>query len=939
VGPTRNRMRLQQVAIVFLITAALAGGAPWVAAQDEGDGRWAAPVNLSRSGAAADPQLVVGAEGRVHVLWLDAFDGFVTTRQAGSSWTNPTVIEPPFGTRAYFPNLREEQTPPRFTPSVVASADGRIHAFWRDNYEGGSALYTSSVPADDFADAEAWTERQLLTEGGLAVAAAAGPDGRLHVVYLQSTHSEESPAGIYTRQLARNGDTWSEPVELYESIYFRLLTPDEAHVAIAVDESGRVHVAWDDPRTGTVLYTQSLDIGRTWSQPTTLATPETAALATVGTGLAPEDARPALAGLAAGPSTVHLIWHAASEASGQLSAVCAQFLISSTNAGGAWGEPAALPGDPCSTLRGLLTAESTLVVHLGAEGGDTLVAWDGQSWSDPLPLSAEFADPETDRRVQLGRTDVAGLADGRLVVVGADMAGGGDVWFLAQSQPGDGGGLFLIPTPVPPSAWTEPADVPLDTADADVRALFPTIAADPAAAGRFHIVWSQPTDADPDGPGRALYYARWDSLDTLQLPRPVALFSSADEKADYPVLAADNAGRLHLVWSGGQTGEIMASRAGADGAYNWSNWAEPQVLSARQLTASAPAIAIGRDGVVNVVYAVPLNEGRGVYYVRSADGGESWSEATQVVDAAAAGWAMVDHTTLAVGADGTVHVAWSVLPAPGSLVPGAVFYTRSTDGGESWSARYNPAEGDVDWPQLVAVGNLEVHLAWREKDGRTQLYHRWSTDGGLNWTRATLVAEVTGLDRPVTLAVDGAARVHLAAVGVAAGLTSDSEAELPVRWPVVHRMWDGERWTEVDRGIVTVLEEVAPQFPAVAIADGDRVGLALAAGPRAPLYSGEEELGARISLLSRPLDLPEILPTPLPTLTPTPAPAPAASVEETVPPPTQTPDLSPAEPTSPQIGPISLGGTYGGIIAGAIPAGLLAIVAFVVGVRFRRRRS
>ena len=231
-----------------------------------------------------------------------------------------------------------------------------------------------------------------------------------------------------------------------------------------------------------------------------------------------------------------------------------------------------------------------------------------------------------------------------------------------------------------------------------------------------------------------------------------------------------------------------------------------------------------------------------------------------------------------------------------------------------------------------------MHLLWRETNGRAVVQHRWSADGGLNWTRAMPVMEVAGLDRPMALAVDGAARVHLAAVGPAPDLATGLETGRPVRWPVVHRVWEGERWTEVEDGRMTVLEEVAPEFPAVAIAGGDRIGLILAAGPRCPLYTDQEGLGARISLLSRPVTLPEILPTPLPTLTPTPVPSPTPDREE-MPDPTPTPDLSAPEPEPLQIGPISLGGSYGGMIAGAIPAGILVIIAFVVGARYVRRRQ
>ena len=44
------------------------------------------------------------------------------------------------------------------------------------------------------------------------------------------------------------------------------------------------------------------------------------------------------------------------------------------------------------------------------------------------------------------------------------------------------------------------------------------------------------------------------------------------------------------------------------------------------------------NGELLVVYAIPLNEPRGVYMVRSADLGATWSRPVRVFDGAAAGW-------------------------------------------------------------------------------------------------------------------------------------------------------------------------------------------------------------------------------------------------------------------------------------------------------------
>jgi len=144
--PKRNRIsRCLTIPIaVIAICGALIARIAEAVAQSPAD-PWAAPVNLSQSGAAAEPRMVVDSTGRFHILWLDAFDGFAYTTGDGTRWSPPAFVETPFGPRRWFPDLEDEDpTPPLYLPRLAADTDGRIHPFWAG--EDG-ILFSSNVPA------------------------------------------------------------------------------------------------------------------------------------------------------------------------------------------------------------------------------------------------------------------------------------------------------------------------------------------------------------------------------------------------------------------------------------------------------------------------------------------------------------------------------------------------------------------------------------------------------------------------------------------------------------------------------------------------------------------------------------------------------------------------------------------------------------------------
>src|SRR5688572_33064034 len=58
----------------------------WASAQATDD-PWAAPVNLSYSGAATNPDIVSDSEGFVHVVWQDDVGNYVYSRFDGDQWS------------------------------------------------------------------------------------------------------------------------------------------------------------------------------------------------------------------------------------------------------------------------------------------------------------------------------------------------------------------------------------------------------------------------------------------------------------------------------------------------------------------------------------------------------------------------------------------------------------------------------------------------------------------------------------------------------------------------------------------------------------------------------------------------------------------------------------------------------------------------------------
>ena len=123
-----------------------------------------------------------------------------------------------------------------------------------------------------------------------------------------------------------------------------------------------------------------------------------------------------------------------------------------------------------------------------------------------------------------------------------------------------------------------------------------------------------------------------------------------------------------------------------------------------------------------------------------------------------------------------------------------VYYVRSTDGGASWSDPMRldedrpDADGEGAWQaSIAALGNDEVHVVWDAHSLAGRRRHTWSRDRGKTWDAAqpiwgTFVSQ-TG---PNPMITDSAGTLRLFSAG-----TLDWKQRQGVYWS----RWTGSEWT------------------------------------------------------------------------------------------------------------------------------------------------
>jgi hypothetical protein len=156
-----------------------------------------------------------------------------------------------------------------------------------------------------------------------------------------------------------------------------------------------------------------------------------------------------------------------------------------------------------------------------------------------------------------------------------------------------------------------------------------------------------------------------------------------------------------------------------------------------------PKIAYSDDGALNALYVVgKVVPGRrfplaALRFVRSEDGGKTWSAPVTVTDDSEFG--SHNFHALHTARDGSVYVAW----LDGRQGKSAAYMTRSDDGGKTWAANVRIAS-DEACPccrTAIATSGSNLYIAWRTVmpgDIRDVVVAR-SSDRGATWSAPSRV--------------------------------------------------------------------------------------------------------------------------------------------------------------------------------------------------------
>ncbi|MBN2392354.1 MAG: exo-alpha-sialidase [Anaerolineae bacterium] len=869
----------RRISIAWVVICLLLLGGPKTGSAQTDGALWSQPVNLSRSGAGEAPVLIVGPEQQIQVFWWDRFNGLTTSYTLDDDWSDPMpapvqMIE----VEGEGVSARVVTSTISFMPYIVGAGETAL-ALWLGEADPDTNLPPLLYSRLLLGTAE-WTAPEVLVMSATTWELTNDSQGVLHLIYCQTQELNAVPAGVYHMRSTDGGVTWSAPTVLYASLYARLWAADTVHLSIAADALGSVLVGWDDPRQESAFYVLSTDGGVSWSEPTTVQNGEIV-------GLHPRFvALPASLSHGEQPGFV-MLWE-----QGGVASTCVLRQQCSEDGGRTWSAASRIFEDLALCPVQITTARTTmdLVLLMRGEGAEYLLAaaWDGERWSAIKQLSFSFENPQTNEMIYLQSLQADVTSDNALVVVGQGQDG--DIWAL-QGQNDAVEWAFA-----PSSPWT---DLTMMLEDEGISGL-PAVATD--AEGIVHVLWAAAVTSGKSG--STLYYSRWDRTSWSQ---PVAILDNDEVMAQAPALIFVEP-FLHAVWNAGSTGTVFYGRVYPSDAYSANGW-DRQEISDEAAVGGTPSITVDLLGQLHVVYAVPFNEGRGIYYTHSDDNGESWQD-IKLFDADAAGWLSVDHPSVSVDERGAIHVVWVRASLPGYGVSQGLYYAQSTDRGETWADAILLADGAYDWPQVAATLTGQIVVTWQDLANNIVEY-RDSSDYGLTWGYVSQIPGLQAVEGRTVLVQDRTERLHITALDTQVGSSV-----------MLHYLTYTEgQWSSPDsvelEGIYTPVDGAAP-------AVNSELGLIDVVG----LGSRRDDDGlmpviwhTRRIIESQTASEPNFAPAPTSTPTPGPTPLPTPTPRPVV-------DPYPPQPSAPvlSLGPLTLPM----LAFGGIGIALLLVVGLVV---------
>jgi hypothetical protein len=302
----------------------------------------------------------------------------------------------------------------------------------------------------------------------------------------------------------------------------------------------------------------------------------------------------------------------------------------------------------------------------------------------------------------------------------------------------------------PDSKWSSPIDIsaPVSTG----QDIFGVLLCDPYQ--NLHVLWAKNYEG-----GSGIFYRNdlsdtWsDLIDVIAVPDPIAA------RLSVALSLPDNV--IHLIWQNNFIrGDVYYSQVSLLNAGNSRSWTRPKILIPQVDSAQ---IHVDAAGIVRILFGASDASGRenGVYYIKSEDGGATWGDPIPIYETDSS---LPSTITAAMAMDqaGRIHVGITIRSQEYSAYS-EIGYLRSLDGGQTWS-EYKVIDDKGTTFQGVstltpyAFGPDEVHLTWHDP----RRMHQWSFDGGETWSEPIQIMPLSaGFGGANELVKDSAGVLHV----------------------------------------------------------------------------------------------------------------------------------------------------------------------------------
>jgi hypothetical protein len=308
----------------------------------------------------------------------------------------------------------------------------------------------------------------------------------------------------------------------------------------------------------------------------------------------------------------------------------------------------------------------------------------GSNWTYSVPLT-----PTGDDRGQAAMdVDQYGFAH----TVWIEHPGGFQLWYALLSA----------------ESWEEQAMI---TETSPVTYMVaPDVAVTPDSV---HTVWSESAGSQLD-----VFYSRsqggaWSPATTTVATHDTSL---------NPRVAADPAGNLHIVWEENAEPPQIYYISGTVGTEE-TVWSMPITVSeGLHVTATTPAVVVGSDYMVHVVFGADVEnqqDVQDVYYANFPVNDPGAVSATLIPGSRVKVTGLLPGSAspaLALFGDDHVHVAWN--GRMGEDYADRIYYAVSVDRGVNWSDPEPASPRDIySWPDglpSLAADDKFVYLVWQE---------------------------------------------------------------------------------------------------------------------------------------------------------------------------------------------------------------------------------